>query len=170
MPRHKERFEEVAGLIRSRGYTIFRRSAIVGGAAAAMGAAPEGEVILGDRMGELAGLYEAADIAFVGGTLAPIGGHNVAEPAAKGKPVVFGPSLQNVPDAAPLLMEAGAATQRRIGGGPCRRARRVPRHRRRRAGGERRTAGGHGIAKGAAERTVRRIRQVFDESVRNSLR
>ena len=62
-------------------------------------------------MGELAALYEAADVAFVGGTLVPVGGHNVAEPAAKGKPVVFGPFTQNIPDAAPLLLEAGAATQ-----------------------------------------------------------
>jgi 3-deoxy-D-manno-octulosonic-acid transferase len=163
VPRHKERFEEAAGLIRARGYTLLRRSTL------AEGAAPEGEVILGDRMGELAALYEAADVAFVGGTLAPIGGHNVAEPAAKGKPVVFGPSLANVPDAAPLLLDAGAATRVESAAAL---ADAFALYLDAGAGARAGSAGRNAVAasKGAAERTVRRIRQVFDESIMGSLR
>ena len=73
-----------------------------------------GEVLLGDTMGELERLYEAADIAFVGGSLIPHGGQNILEPAARGKPVVFGPSMENFPSAGELLLTAGAAV--RIGG------------------------------------------------------
>jgi 3-deoxy-D-manno-octulosonic-acid transferase len=106
VPRHDTRFEEAARVIESRGYRLFRRSG------AAKGARPAGdEVLLGDTMGELEGLYEAADVAFVGGSLIPHGGQNMMEPAAKGKPVVFGPSVENFPDASKLLVSAGAATQ-----------------------------------------------------------
>jgi len=110
VPRHKERFEEVAALVASRGYGVFRRSGIARGDRPA-----GGEVLLGDTMGELEGLYEAADVAFVGGSLIPHGGQNIMEPAAKGKPVVFGPSVENFAGEAKMLLDAGAATQ--ISGG-----------------------------------------------------
>jgi len=105
VPRHRTRFEEAARVITARGFSLRRRSE---GPRAGPGAADE--VVLGDRMGELADLYEAGEVAFVGGSLIPHGGQNMLEPAARGKPVVFGPSVENFPDAAPLLLEAGAAT------------------------------------------------------------
>ncbi len=106
VPRHDTRFNEVAGLIESRGYKVRRRS-LAGRREEPTGA----EVILGDTMGELEWLYEAADAAFVGGSLIPHGGQNMMEPAAKGKPVVFGPHVDNFPDASEMLLAAGAATQ-----------------------------------------------------------
>lgn len=106
VPRHNTRFDAVAALIAARGFPVLRRSL------AANGARPIGsEVILGDTMGELEVLYEAADVAFVGGTLIDHGGQNMMEPAAKGKPVVFGPSVTNFTVAAGLLLCAGAATR-----------------------------------------------------------
>jgi len=68
-------------------------------------------VILLDTMGELASLYAVADVIFVGGSLVPIGGHNVVEPALHAKAVVFGPHMTNFRDAAALLLRADAAIQ-----------------------------------------------------------
>src|SRR6202789_2924759 len=84
VPRHPERFEAVADLLSRRGWRFARRSA---------GSAPDGatQVVLVDTVGELAVLYASADAAFVGGSLVPIGGHNLLEPAALGIPVVAGP-------------------------------------------------------------------------------
>src|SRR5207344_1471610 len=73
-------------------------------------------VILLDTMGELASLYAVADVIFVGGSLVPIGGHNVVEPALHAKPVVFGPHMTNFRDAAALLLKADAAIQVGDGG------------------------------------------------------
>lgn len=68
-----------------------------------------GCVLVVDTMGELTSFYKSADIAFVGGSLVPIGGHDPAEPAALGKPVLFGPYMENAKDAALLLMNSGGA-------------------------------------------------------------
>lgn len=87
-PRHPERFDEVAGRIARRHPDTLRRSA---GAEAAGRPA----VLLLDSLGELAALYRLASGAFVGGTLAPIGGHNPIEPARFGVPVAAGPSMEN---------------------------------------------------------------------------
>ena len=70
-------------------------------------------MILLDTIGELAALYAVADVIFVGGSLVPIGGHNVIEPALHAKPVVFGPHMGNFRDAATLLLKAGAGLQLR---------------------------------------------------------
>jgi len=105
VPRHRTRFEAVAALIRAEGFDVFRRSSLAGGARPA-----GGEVLLGDTMGELADLYHAADVAFVGGSLIPHGGQNILEPAARGVPVVFGPSMENFPEGRDMLVSAGAAT------------------------------------------------------------
>ncbi len=67
------------------------------------------EVFIGDSMGELPVFYAAADIAFVGGSLVQVGGHNLLEPAALGKPVLTGPYTYNAEDIARLLQDAGAA-------------------------------------------------------------
>jgi 3-deoxy-D-manno-octulosonic-acid transferase len=103
VPRHPERFARVAALCEARGFSVARRSlGELGG---------EGTVYLGDTMGELLTLYAAADVAFVGGSLEPIGGHNLLEPAALGLPVVTGPHLHNFARIAGLLEEAGALTR-----------------------------------------------------------
>jgi len=104
VPRHPERFESVAALCRQRGYTTVLRSE---------GVACTGEVnvYVGDTMGELPLLYAAADVAFVGGSLVPHGGHNLLEPAALGLPVVTGPHVFNFVEICGLLIDAGAAVK-----------------------------------------------------------
>ena len=102
-PRHPERLDEVEGLAVTRGLAVVRRSRVSAGNAA--------PVILLDTMGELASLYAVADVIFVGGSLVPIGGHNVLEPALHAKAVVFGPHMTNFRDASALLLRANAAVQ-----------------------------------------------------------
>jgi 3-deoxy-D-manno-octulosonic-acid transferase len=70
-----------------------------------------GEVLLLDTLGELAGLYGRADLAFVGGSLAPVGGHNLLEPIQQGCPVVFGPHTDKTGAAAALAVGTGAGTR-----------------------------------------------------------
>jgi 3-deoxy-D-manno-octulosonic-acid transferase len=102
-PRHPERADEVEALVRARGLPVVRRSRI--------GSGTGDEVILLDTVGELASLYAVADVIFVGGSLVPVGGHNVIEPALFGKPVVFGPHMHNFRAAAGLLTRAGGGIQ-----------------------------------------------------------
>jgi 3-deoxy-D-manno-octulosonic-acid transferase len=103
-PRQAARFDAVVELARSRGFRVARRT---GGA----GAPADSDVLVLDTLGELASLYAVADFVFVGGSLAPFGGHNIIEPASKGKPVLFGPHMQNFPDIARLFLDADAAIQ-----------------------------------------------------------
>jgi len=88
VPRHPDRFAAVAKLLSSQNYSYTRRSS---------DARVEDvhQVLLGDTMGEMAFYYSLADVAFVGGSLVPIGGHNLLEPASCGIPVVTGPNLRN---------------------------------------------------------------------------
>jgi 3-deoxy-D-manno-octulosonic-acid transferase len=102
-PRHPERLDEVEALASARGLAVVRRSRVSPGAGA--------PVILLDTMGELASLYAVADVIFVGGSLVPVGGHNVVEPALHAKAVVFGPHMANFRDAVALLLRAEAAVQ-----------------------------------------------------------
>jgi len=104
VPRHPDRFDAVAQLLSQSGWKFTRRSG---------GAAPAGEVrvVLVDSVGELAALYAAADAAFVGGSLVPIGGHNLLEPAALGVPVLTGPFTANGKEIAQMLLTRGAALQ-----------------------------------------------------------
>lgn len=102
VPRHPERFPAVAELVADRGFTCVRRSS-----AASIGA--DTQVFLGDTMGELNMFYAAADVAFVGGSLVRIGGHNLLEPAALGVPVLTGPHNENAADIAELLLACDAA-------------------------------------------------------------
>ena len=103
-PRHPERFDEVARLLTLRGSKFVRRSQW-----RTDGGRPE--VVLLDTLGELAGVYAAATVAFVGGSLVPAGGHNPIEPALWGKPVVFGASMENFRSVARALVEARAGFQ-----------------------------------------------------------
>ncbi|WP_108446169.1 lipid IV(A) 3-deoxy-D-manno-octulosonic acid transferase [Halomonas denitrificans] len=104
VPRHPRRFDDVAELCAREGLEVARRS---------RGEWPGDDtaVYLGDTMGELLALYGAADLAFVGGSLVPIGGHNLLEPAALGVPVLTGPALANFLDVAEALREAEALVE-----------------------------------------------------------
>jgi 3-deoxy-D-manno-octulosonic-acid transferase len=104
-PRHPTRFAEVASWLERQGIAFVRRSQPLA-AGAARGAY---EVLLLDTLGELIDFYAAADVAFVGGSLVPIGGHNLLEPASLGLPVLTGPHNSNGQDIARLLLEWGAA-------------------------------------------------------------
>lgn len=101
-PRHLERAGEAEAALRAAGLEVERRSRLPSPAA---WRAP---VLLLDTLGELAAWYGAADVAFVGGTIAEIGGHNLLEPAAAGLPVLHGPFIQNQREAAALLRGRGA--------------------------------------------------------------
>jgi 3-deoxy-D-manno-octulosonic-acid transferase len=109
VPRHPDRFEAVADLLRRRQVRFTRRSGAGGGS----GSEPIGaaQVVLVDTVGELESLYASADAAFVGGSLVPIGGHNLLEPAALGLPVLTGPHHFNGKDIARLMLDQGAALQ-----------------------------------------------------------
>jgi 3-deoxy-D-manno-octulosonic-acid transferase len=105
-PRHPERVPEVQALIERRGWRARRRSELP------LRANRDGDrpdVIMLDTVGELAQLYGAADVVFVGGSLVPSGGHNLLEPAARGKPVLTGPHVENFRESAELLLGCGAA-------------------------------------------------------------
>ncbi len=102
VPRHPQRFEDVRDLLVKRHERAAYRSS---GAPIS----PSTGVLLGDTMGELMTFYAAADVAFVAGSLVPIGGHNLLEPASVGRPVLTGPNNFNGEEIAQLLMDAGAA-------------------------------------------------------------
>ncbi|MGA9854139.1 MAG: lipid IV(A) 3-deoxy-D-manno-octulosonic acid transferase [Gammaproteobacteria bacterium] len=99
-PRHPQRTSGVAELIKDLGFVCRRRS--VGELAL-----KSGEVLLLDTLGELTHFYATGHLAFVGGSLVPLGGHNLLEPAALGLPVLAGPNLDNVRDIAGMLKDAG---------------------------------------------------------------
>jgi 3-deoxy-D-manno-octulosonic-acid transferase len=100
VPRHPDRFAAVAELLERRRISFQRRS---------LGETParNDTVFLVDSLGELPKFYAAADVAFVGGSLVPIGGHNLLEPAVLGMPVISGPHNFNAEDIAVLLRDAG---------------------------------------------------------------
>lgn len=104
VPRHPQRFDEVARLIDSHGFSHVRRSTMGAGALA-----PDIDVLLGDTMGEMFCYYQACDVAFVGGNLLPLGGHNLIEACVLGKPVLLGPHTFNFADAATNAIAEGAA-------------------------------------------------------------
>jgi 3-deoxy-D-manno-octulosonic-acid transferase len=104
VPRHPNRFEQVRAVLRSRNAKFAAR-------AAGEQVTPEVSVLFADTLGELLTLYAAADIAFVGGSLVPIGGHNLLEPAALARPIIVGPHNFNGPDIAEMLLASGAAMQ-----------------------------------------------------------
>jgi 3-deoxy-D-manno-octulosonic-acid transferase len=107
VPRHPQRFDEVATLVREAGLNLSRRSAWPQGLPDA--AAQSADVWLGDSMGEMPVYYAAARVALLGGSFAPLGGQNLIEAAACGCPVVMGPSTFNFAEAAALSEQAGAA-------------------------------------------------------------
>ena len=104
VPRHPERFTAVAGLCQRRGMSMAMRSEVNENIQNA-------DIFIGDSMGELPLFYAASDVAFVGGSLVEIGGHNMLEPAALGLPVLFGPHVFNFSRISRLLLDCGAARQ-----------------------------------------------------------
>lgn len=103
-PRKPERFDAAEALVKERGWNVARRSRID----MASSLDENGDVLILDSIGELAGMYSLGDAVFVGGSLVNSGGHNILEPAWFGKPPVFGPSMQNFRDIAARFSSAGA--------------------------------------------------------------
>jgi tetraacyldisaccharide 4'-kinase len=108
--RHPERFDEVERICRHEGLSTVRRSELP------IDAEPRADAVVLDTIGELAQLYQVATVVFIGGSLVPAGGHNILEPALYGKPVVFGPHMQNFGEIAETFMANGAAIQVRSEG------------------------------------------------------
>jgi 3-deoxy-D-manno-octulosonic-acid transferase len=104
-PRNPERFGEAEQLARSEGWKVSRRSDL------AIDAEPRVDIVILDTIGELATIYQIATIVFVGGSLVATGGHNVLEPAVFGKPIVFGPHMQNFLEIAEAFVSNGAGVQ-----------------------------------------------------------
>jgi 3-deoxy-D-manno-octulosonic-acid transferase len=104
VPRHPQRFDDVAQMIAARGLVMRRRSAL---AAATLPA--DVQVLLGDSMGEMFAYYAACDVAFVGGSLLPLGGQNLIEASVLGKPVLVGPYTFNFSTVSADAIAAGAA-------------------------------------------------------------
>lgn len=102
VPRHPQRFDEVAALVAQRGFSTQRRSEN-------RGVEPQTRIVIGDSMGEMFAYYAACDIAFIGGSLLPLGGQNLLEACAVAKPVIVGPHTFNFDDATRGAIEAGAA-------------------------------------------------------------
>ncbi|MFN3690853.1 MAG: 3-deoxy-D-manno-octulosonic acid transferase, partial [Fimbriimonadales bacterium] len=100
-PRHLERVAEVERMVQSRGWKAYRRSQLP------LPAGQHAQVVVVDTFGELASLYSVADVAIVGGAFAPLGGQNLFQPLAHGKPVFFGPHTHNFRDIAQLAKAAG---------------------------------------------------------------
>jgi 3-deoxy-D-manno-octulosonic-acid transferase len=104
-PRQAQRFAEVERLSRDAGFVTARRSELP------IDAEPRADVVVLDSIGELAQVYQLATAVFVGGSLVDQGGHNILEPAMFGKPIVFGPHMQNFQEIADAFITNGAAMQ-----------------------------------------------------------
>ena len=102
VPRHPQRFNEVAELLKARKIPFQRRSDN-----AAIN--PNTKVVLGDSMGEMFAYFAASDVAFIGGSLLPLGGQNLIEACAVGTPVLIGPHTFNFAEATQQAIAAGAA-------------------------------------------------------------
>lgn len=104
-PRKPERFDDVERLARRAGWNVARRSDL------RVDAEPRHDVVILDTIGELAQLFQIGTVVFVGGSLVDAGGHNILEPAVFGKPIVFGPHMQNFAEIAKAFLDNGAAVQ-----------------------------------------------------------
>jgi 3-deoxy-D-manno-octulosonic-acid transferase len=104
-PRHPERFGEVERIARDAGFVTIRRSELP------IDAEPRADVVVLDSIGELAQVYQVATAVFVGGSLVDHGGHNLLEPAILGKPIIFGPYMQNFKEIADAFVSNDAAIQ-----------------------------------------------------------
>jgi 3-deoxy-D-manno-octulosonic-acid transferase len=105
VPRHPQRFDEVARMVEERGLSLKRRSSLPEGGDNEV----DSDVLLGDSMGEMFAYFAACDCAFIGGSLLPLGGQNLIEACAVGKPVLVGEHTFNFLQATEEAVEAGAA-------------------------------------------------------------
>lgn len=105
VPRHPQRFDEVAELLKKNTLEFVRRSALSDAAPVSL----EIAFVLGDSMGEMFSYYASCDVAFIGGSLLPLGGQNLIEACSMGKPVLIGPHTFNFEQATNMAIEAGAA-------------------------------------------------------------
>jgi 3-deoxy-D-manno-octulosonic-acid transferase len=103
--RHPERFTEVERLCRQEGLSTIRRTELP------IDAEPRADAVVLDTIGELAEVYQIATVVFVGGSLVRAGGHNILEPAVFGKPIVFGPHMENFAEIAEAFLANDAAVQ-----------------------------------------------------------
>ena len=110
-PRHPARFDEVAEMLQARQLSALRRTTLPESEDEIRRRISQTEILLLDTIGELAEMVGVADVVFVGGSLVPTGGHNVVEPAFWGKPILFGPHMNNFRDVASLFLKADAAIQ-----------------------------------------------------------
>jgi 3-deoxy-D-manno-octulosonic-acid transferase len=108
VPRHPQRFDEVEAMVAEAGLALQRRSALATPGAVV---APGTEVLLGDSMGEMFAYYSICDVAFIGGSLQPLGGQNLIEPAALGKPVIVGEHTFNFAQATEDCLQQGGAVR-----------------------------------------------------------
>jgi 3-deoxy-D-manno-octulosonic-acid transferase len=157
VPRHPQRFDDVARLIASRGIGMVRRSTL----AAESAIDSNVQVLLGDSMGEMFAYYAACDIAFIGGSLLPMGGQNLIEACALSKPVLLGPYTFNFDQISKDAIEAGAALRVADGAAMLREAIRLLH-----AGAERAEMGANACAfaaqhRGATERTMALLRALL---------
>ena len=104
-PRKPERFPEAEALARAEGYRVLRRKEL------SVDAEPRADVVILDTIGELAHLFQIATVVFIGGSLVDAGGHNILEPAVYGKPIVFGPHMQNFAEISATFLANQAAVQ-----------------------------------------------------------
>ena len=104
VPRHPQRFDEVAAMIEQRGLRMQRRSDDDP-------VSEHTQIVLGDSMGEMFAYYAACDVAFIGGSLLPFGGQNLIEACAVGTPLLIGPHTYNFAQATELAVAKGAAIQ-----------------------------------------------------------
>jgi 3-deoxy-D-manno-octulosonic-acid transferase len=108
-PRKPERFDDVERLVRRAGWNVARRTEL------RVDAEPRNDVVILDTIGELAQVFQVATVVFVGGSLVDAGGHNILEPAVFGKPIVFGPHMDNFAEIARTFLDNAAAVQVRNG-------------------------------------------------------
>jgi 3-deoxy-D-manno-octulosonic-acid transferase len=154
VPRHPQRFDEVARLVEARGLSLARRSQLTDDVQA--------DVLLGDSMGEMFAYYAACDCAFIGGSLLPLGGQNLIEACAVGKPVLVGAHTFNFAQATEEAVAAGAAVRVPDAGELLRQAAQLlndPAQLARRGASALAFAGQH---RGATSRTVELLRQIID--------
>jgi 3-deoxy-D-manno-octulosonic-acid transferase len=110
-PRHPARFEGVSQVLARAQRGFVRRTTLPVKEPALSRQLASTTILLLDTIGELAGVFEVADLVFIGGSLVPTGGHNLLEPAYWSKVIAFGPSMENFRDIARLFLDAGAAIQ-----------------------------------------------------------
>jgi 3-deoxy-D-manno-octulosonic-acid transferase len=108
-PRKPERFDDVERLARRSGLEVARRTEL------RVDSEPRHDIVVLDTIGELAQLFQVATVVFVGGSLVDAGGHNILEPAVFGKPIIFGPYMQNFAEIARTFLDNGAGVEVKSG-------------------------------------------------------